>query len=237
MRAAAASHSERAGALACSRMMSSVLRADAARRQVHDALERRVVGAARDQPQVGERVLDFRALEEPQAAVHAIRNARRDERFFEHARLRVRAVQDRDVAPRAALRSIQSRMRLMTNSASSRSLNAAYSLIGSPCCAGGPEVLAEPAGVVGDQRVRRIEDVAGGAIVLLEAEQLRVRKVAAELRAGSRRARRASGRSTDRRRRRRTARPRARRAASASAYWMAFVSWNSSTSTWRKRVR
>ena len=74
------------------------LRADAAGRQVHDALERGVVGAIEDQPQVGERILDFSALEESQAAVHAIRNARREQRLFERARLRVRAVQNRAVA-------------------------------------------------------------------------------------------------------------------------------------------
>src|SRR5262245_49611628 len=59
------------------------LRADATRRQVHDALERRVIGAAEDEAQVGQRIFDFRAFEEPQAAVHAIRYARRDQRFFE----------------------------------------------------------------------------------------------------------------------------------------------------------
>ena len=55
------------------------LRADAAHRQIHDPLERRVVGVIRDQAQVGERVLDFRALEEPQAAVHLVRDARGQE--------------------------------------------------------------------------------------------------------------------------------------------------------------
>ena len=95
--------SEVLAALACSRTTSSDLRADAARRQVHDALERRIVGVVRDDAQVGQRILDFRALEEPQAAVHLVRNARRHEDFFEHARLRVLAVEDRHVAPRAAL--------------------------------------------------------------------------------------------------------------------------------------
>ncbi len=76
------------------------LGADAARRQVHDTLEGRIVHAAGDQAQVRERILDFRAFEEPQAAIHAVRNARGDERLFEHTRLRVRAIEHGDVTPR-----------------------------------------------------------------------------------------------------------------------------------------
>src|SRR5256885_167491 len=47
--------------------------------------------------------------------------------------------------------------------------------------AAGPECLAQAAGVVGDEPVGRFQDGAGGAVVLLEAEQLRRRVVAAEL--------------------------------------------------------
>jgi hypothetical protein len=46
--------------------------------------------------------------------------------------------------------------------------------------AAGPEVLAEAAAVVRDQRVRGVQDVAGRAVVLLEAAQLR-RESRAEL--------------------------------------------------------
>ena len=66
----------------------------------------------------------------------------------------------------------------MTNSASSRSLNAAYELDALAVRAFGPQILAEAPGVVRDQRVRRLQDVARGAVVLLEAEQLRGRIVA-----------------------------------------------------------
>jgi hypothetical protein len=48
--------------------------ADAARRRVDRALEGRVVVAVGDQAQVGQRVLDFGALEEAHAAVHAVRH-------------------------------------------------------------------------------------------------------------------------------------------------------------------
>ncbi len=148
------------------------LRADAARRQVDHALERGVVHPAGDDAQVGERILDFRALEEPQAAVHAIRNARRDERFFEHARLGVRAIQDRDVPPHAAAvrpvaDALDDEVRFVA--LVERGVQLDRLALG----AAGPEVLAEAAGVVRDQRVGGIEDRRGRAIVLLEADQLR----------------------------------------------------------------
>src|SRR5579864_5973146 len=47
--------------------------------------------------------------------------------------------------------------------------------------AAGPELLAEAGGVVRDQAVGGIEDGAGGAVVLLETEELRARVVAAEI--------------------------------------------------------
>src|ERR1700741_645409 len=44
-----------------------------------------------------------------------------------------------------------------------------------------PQVLAEARGVVGNQTVGGREDIGGGAVVLLEAEQLCLAVVAAEL--------------------------------------------------------
>ncbi len=55
-------------------------RADAARRQIDDALERGVIVAIGDQAQVRERVLDFGALEESQAPVHAVGHAHADQK-------------------------------------------------------------------------------------------------------------------------------------------------------------
>src|ERR1700730_1571461 len=46
---------------------------------------------------------------------------------------------------------------------------------------GGGELLAEAARVVGNESVGRLQNGGGGAVVLLEAEQLRVGVVAAEL--------------------------------------------------------
>jgi len=47
--------------------------------------------------------------------------------------------------------------------------------------AAGPQVLTEAGRVVCDQAVGGLEDVGGGAVILLEAEQLRLRVIAAEL--------------------------------------------------------
>ena len=59
------------------------LRADPARWHVHNAIERRIVMAARDQAQIGERVLDLGTLEEAQASVYAVRNAIVDQPLLE----------------------------------------------------------------------------------------------------------------------------------------------------------
>ena len=157
------------------------LGADAARRQVHHALERGIVGAAGNQAQIRQRVLDFGALEEAQAAVHAIRNARRHEDFFEHPGLGVRAVQDGHVAPRATLvhpfaDAVHDELGLVAL------VERGVQPDAFAVAARGPQVLAEAPGVVGDQRVRGLEDVAGGAVVLLQAVHLRGRVVARETR-------------------------------------------------------
>ena len=78
-------------------------RADAARRKIHHAREGGVVVGIRGEAQVGERVLDFLALEEPQAAVDAVGDFGAEERVLEHARLGVRAVEQRHFRKRHAL--------------------------------------------------------------------------------------------------------------------------------------
>ena len=125
-------------------------RADAAHRQVDDALERGVVGAARNQAQIRQGILDFGALEETQAAVHPIGHARIQERFFENARLRIRAIQHRDLAPRAAARhpfadAIDHEIRLIALVEGGIELDPLAVL------AAGPQGFAETARIVGDQ--------------------------------------------------------------------------------------
>jgi hypothetical protein len=155
-------------------------RANAAGRQVHDALERCVVVTVRNQPQVGERVLDFLAFEESQAAVHTVRNARGEQVFLEHARLCVRAVQDGVVTPVAAARNpfadlVDDEFGLVAL------VIAAVQPDGRARAVAGPQLLADAAAVVRDHGVGRGEDVARGAIILLEAEQLHVAIVLAVL--------------------------------------------------------
>ena len=71
---------------------------DAAGREIDHAHERGVVIGIGHQPQVGERVLDFLTLEKAQTAVHAIRDARREQRVLDDSRLRIGTIQDGDVA-------------------------------------------------------------------------------------------------------------------------------------------
>mgnify|MGYP001650473091 CR=1 FL=1 len=78
--------------------------ADAARRGVDDAFEGAIVIAVAGETQVGERVFDFGALEEAQAAIDAVGQAVLQEHFFEDARLGVGAVEDGAVVVTAACR-------------------------------------------------------------------------------------------------------------------------------------
>ena len=154
--------------------------ADPARRQIHDPLERGVVAAARAQPQVGERILDFGALEESQAAVYLVGQPRVQERFFEYARLRIRTIQDRDIAPQPALvhpfaDAVDDEIGLVAFVEGRVEADALAVL------AAGPQRLAEPAGIVRDQRIRGLEYRAGRAVVLFQFVERRRGKVALEL--------------------------------------------------------
>ena len=67
------------------------------------AQECAVVIGRRDEPQVRERMLHFGALEEPHPAIDAVRKRRVEQRVLQHARLRVRPVEDGDFGQREAL--------------------------------------------------------------------------------------------------------------------------------------
>ena len=71
--------------------------ADAALGDVEDPLERDDVVGVDQQPEVGQRVADLAALVEAHPADHAVGLAGADEDFLEDSRLRVGAVEDRDV--------------------------------------------------------------------------------------------------------------------------------------------
>ena len=55
-----------------------------------------------DQLQISDRMLDLGALEEALAAIDPIRQAGREQRMLDHARLRIRPVQHRNLAAQPA---------------------------------------------------------------------------------------------------------------------------------------
>ena len=77
--------------------------ADAAARPVGDAQERDRVVRVVEHLEVRDEVLDLGALVEARAADHLVRDALAHEDVLEHAALRVRPVEDRDLAAREAL--------------------------------------------------------------------------------------------------------------------------------------
>ena len=103
-------------------------------------------------------MLDLLALEEPQASIHAVRQAGAEERMLEDARLRVGAVEERHVGERHAL-AVQ-RLDLVDDEA--RLLLVVRRCIDTQrltLAFGGPQVLAESRLVLSDDRVGGVEDV------------------------------------------------------------------------------
>ena len=94
-----------------------------------------------------------------------------EQRMLEHARLRVAAIEQRDLVERQAvadepLDDVDDERRLVEVG---RRRERAHRLA---LAFARPQVLAEPRRVVLDQRVGRVEDVAVRAVVLLELDQL-----------------------------------------------------------------
>ena len=173
-------HSDVALLRACSRTVSMVFAPMPRTGSIHDPLEGGVVRPARDEPQISERILDFCAFEKTQAPIHPIGHACIQECLFENTRLRIRAIQHCHLAPRAAVRHpfadpIHDEIGLVALVERRIELDALSIL------AAGPQCLAEPAGIVGDQRIRRLQYGARGTIVLLELVKHRLRKIAAKM--------------------------------------------------------
>ena len=129
--------------------------------------------------QIGERVADFGALIEARAADHPIGQAERDEAVLELAHLERGAHQDRDLVERVAfalqlldLLADRARLLLGIPGAGDGDLLARLVL--------GAQRLAEPALVVRDQMRGGGEDVAGGAVVALQPDDLGAREVVLE---------------------------------------------------------
>jgi hypothetical protein len=145
--------------------------ADAARGEVDDAQEARVVVRVLEQAQVREGVLDLGALEEAQAPVDLVRHAVVEERALHDAALRVAAVEERHLLAGHALahqlpRLVDEPLRL---GVVARRLGDAHRLARPGL---GVQVLAETLRVPRDELVGRVEDVAVRAVVALELDHV-----------------------------------------------------------------
>ena len=125
---------------------------------VDDPLEREVVGGLDDQAQVGDGVADLGALVKAEAADDLVGQADRDEALFELAGLELGADEDRDIVERAAATHLEfgfladaPRFFGAVPDADDADLFAFAGV--------GPQGLAEPAGIVGDEAVGGGEDV------------------------------------------------------------------------------
>ena len=141
-------------------------RPDAARRDVQNAQQAQLVGGVGDHAEIGQHVLDLRAVEKLRAAVDAVRDAAALEGKFHLVGERVDAVEHGVVAPGNALREgvqdlVGDKLRLLV--LVGRDMQAQKVAV----VLRRPERLALALAVVFDDRVGRVQDVAGGAVVLL----------------------------------------------------------------------
>ncbi len=150
--------------------------AQSTRGRVHHPFERRIVIPMIHQPQIGQRVPNFRPIKKAQPAVHAVRQPRRNQRFFDHPRLRIGAVQHRAFAP---IQTIGHRLRDLLH----HEMRFIQLIEGQVIAqrraplARRPQILPEPPLIAGDDRVGRIQNRRGGTIILLQPHQMRVRKI------------------------------------------------------------
>ena len=158
------------------------LGAEPPRRRVDDPREREGVLRVPQEPEVRQHVLHLASLIEGDTADHLVGEAERAERVLDGPRLRVRPVQDGDVAhpvrltfaletldlPRDELSLVLLVVRLQEDDLG-------------PAGPVGPEALFLPRGVVPDDRPRRVEDPLRRTVVLLELHHGRARVVALEV--------------------------------------------------------
>ena len=165
------------------------LRADAAFGRGDGAQKRRVVVAVDQQAQPGAQVFDFGAVEEALTARHLVRNGRLAQRLLEHAGLVVGAVQHGEVfqfdlhtaaaghvarTPATGAQRLDARDGALGFVLFAVALDHAHRLA---VAERAPELFLEQLRVVGDHVVRRAQDVAGGAVVLLQRNHLQARVV------------------------------------------------------------
>ena len=147
-------------------------RTDAARRIVDDAAQAKIVAGVVDHRKVCQHIPDLGTLKKLHAADDLIRHAVSLERIFQRVRLRIHAVQNRIVPPGSAAVIVHHNggddkvrlVRLMKDRFDEHFLTLAGI---------GPQGLPFSAGVVFDDRVRRIQNVLRGAVVLLQTDRAR----------------------------------------------------------------
>ena len=148
--------------------------------RVGDPREADDVERVREEQQVRDRVLDLRALVELRAADHLVGDLAAHERVLDHARHRVRAVQHRDLLARGAL--VDEPLDLADDEARLGMLVLEPAQVDLRCPAElAPQALGDAAAVVRDDGVCRAQDRLGRAVVLLELDDARVRKVVLEV--------------------------------------------------------
>ena len=153
---------------------------DATLGRVRDPREGRRVPRVDEERQVRDRVLDLRPLVELRAADHLVGDAGAREHLVEHPRLRVRAVEDGDLGAGHAL--VHEPLDLGRDPARLGVLVGHLPhahRVAVPQVR--PQVLGHLPAVVGDQRVRGVQDRLRGAVVLLQLDDVRVRVVLFEL--------------------------------------------------------
>ena len=130
--------------------------------------------------EIGERVLDLRALVEAGAADHLVADPVADEHVLEHAALRVGPVEDRDLVARLAL--VHEPLDLGDDEARLRVLVLELAHVHRVAVAElRPEELVLARAVVRDHRVGGVQDRLRRAVVLLELDHLGVREVVLEV--------------------------------------------------------
>ena len=150
--------------------------AEAALGQIDDPLEGEIVIRLMDHAQIGDRVANLGPLVEARPADHPIGQAEMDEPLLEGTGLIARPDQDRDVVEVAALTLVRLDL-LADETGLLLVVPAARDTHPLALLALGPQRLAEARAVVRDQPGCRPQYMSGRAVVALEADHLRARKI------------------------------------------------------------
>ena len=150
------------------------LGADAAFGLVEHAQQCHVVQRIEDEPHIRQHVLDLLAVVVAQAGQHLVGNALAGQAVFETPRLHIRAVQDGKIRVFQVRVVAHERADLLAGPAGF------FAVVGSAvvfdlltCRCLGPQFFRLAAPVAGDDAVGGLDDVGGGAVVLLQFDDLR----------------------------------------------------------------